>query len=290
MNSWKHSMANLGSGVRLHFVSAGQGDQVVVLLHGFPQTWWAWRGVIMPLADLGYRVIAPDYRGAGHSSRPAQGYEKSSMANDIRCLVRDHLKVTSPIILAGHDIGMMVAYAYAQQWREEVSHLILLDSPLPGTDIFEKLRVDPRIWQFSFHAVTDIPEMLVAGRERQYLQAFYDARIFNAEAISEDDLDRYASAYAAAGAMRCAFNLYRTFDQDVAANRALLARAGKLTIPVLSIGGAASTTGPVMEPMVREVATNVRGILMSDAAHWVAEENPDGLFAALADFLRKAKS
>jgi pimeloyl-ACP methyl ester carboxylesterase len=203
--------------------------------------------------------------------------------------VRDHLKVTSPIILADHDIGMMVAYSYAQEWRDEVSHLIMIDSPLPGTEMFEKLRVNPRIWQFSFHAVPDIPEMLVAGRERQYLQSFYNARKFNAGAIAEEDLDLYASAYAAAGAMRAAFGLYRAFDQDVADNRSVLARVGKLDIPVLSIGGAASTTGPVMEGMIREVANDVRGILMPEAAHWVAEENPEGLLAAITGFVGKRR-
>jgi pimeloyl-ACP methyl ester carboxylesterase len=287
MSTWKHAMADLETGVRLHYVSAGQGERTVVLLHGFPQTWWSWRQIIMPLADRGFRVIAPDYRGAGHSTRPPGGYDKCTMAKDIHCLVRDHLKIPSPVILAGHDIGMMVAYAYAQEWREEVSHLIMLDSPLPGTEMFEKLRVNPRIWQFSFHSVPDIPEMLVAGRERQYLQAFYNARIFNAGAITEEDLDLYASAYAAAGAMRAAFNLYRAFDQDVADNRAALARAGKLDIPVLSIGGAASTTGPVLESMIREVANNVRGILMQEAAHWIAEENPEGTLAAITDFVDK---
>src|ERR1700744_1022753 len=121
MTTWTHAMADLETGVRLHYVSAGQGERVVVLLHGFPQTWWAWRRMIAPLADMGYRVIAPDYRGAGKSTRPPDGYEKSSMAEDIHCLVHDHLKVSAPIILAGHDVGMMVAYAYAQQWRDEVT-------------------------------------------------------------------------------------------------------------------------------------------------------------------------
>jgi len=285
MSDWKHAMADLAGSTRLHYVSAGEGARTIVLLHGFPETWWSWRKIIPPLASAGFRVIAPDYRGAGDSSRPSGGYDKRTMAGDIHRLVREHLGIQTRIVLAGHDIGMMIAYSYAQQWRDEVSHLIVLDSPLPGTDMFEKLRVNPRIWQFSFHAVPDIPELLVAGRERQYVQAFYSARIFNPAAITEEDLDLYASKYAAVGAMRAAFGLYRAFEQDISDNRAALEMKGKLDIPVLSVGGIASTTWPVMETMMREVAHKVTGVLMPDAAHWIAEENPERLMVEIRNFL-----
>src|SRR6266480_4739708 len=147
-----HGMADIEPGVRLHYVTAGEGDRSVVLLHGFPQTWWEWRHVIPPLIDAGFRVIVPDYRGAGNSSRPAGGYDKRTMAGDIHRLVHDHLRITNPVALVGHDIGLMVAYAYAQAYRHDVSHLVIMDAPLPGTTVFDRLRSDPRVWHFPFMA------------------------------------------------------------------------------------------------------------------------------------------
>jgi pimeloyl-ACP methyl ester carboxylesterase len=259
-----------------------------VLLHGFPQTWREWRHVIPPLVDAGYRVVAPDYRGAGHSSRPLAGYDKHTMAGDLNHLVRDVLGITQPVALVGHDIGLMVAYAYAQAFRDEVSHLVVMDAPLPGTQVFDRLRADPRVWHFAFHGVRDIPEMLVAGRERPYLQAFFNARMYNPSAIGDEELDLYASAYSAPGAMRAGFELYRAFDRDITDNRAALARNGKLSIPVLAVGGQASTTGPLMAEMMREVAENVTELRVPDTAHWIAEENPHGFFDGLKAFLNRA--
>src|SRR5258706_2637664 len=145
-----HAMADIEPGLRLHFVTAGTGERTAVLLHGFPQTWWEWHHMIAPLVDAGFRVVTPDYRGAGHSSRPAGGYDKRGMAKDIHGLLREHLQITGPVVMIGHDIGLMVAYAYAQAYRGEVSHLAVIDAPLPGTDVFDRLRSDPRVWQFAF--------------------------------------------------------------------------------------------------------------------------------------------
>jgi pimeloyl-ACP methyl ester carboxylesterase len=207
------------------------------------------------------------------------------MAGDIHRLLREHLQVQGPVALVGHDIGLMVAYAFAEMFRDEVSHLVVMDAPLPGTSVFDKLRVDPRVWHFAFHGARDVPEMLVAGRERQYLQLFYNARIFDPSAISEEDLDLYTSAYSAAGAMRAGFELYRSFDQDGLDNRSALAQNGKLQIPVLGIFGAISNTGLGVEMMMREVAENVRGLQISRSGHWIAEENPEELTVALRTFL-----
>jgi pimeloyl-ACP methyl ester carboxylesterase len=283
----KHEMAQVEPGLRIHYVTAGEGDRTVVLLHGFPQTWWEWRRVIPILVQAGYRVIAPDYRGAGHSSRPAAGYDKRTMAGDIRRLVKEHLQIQGPVAIAGHDIGLMVAYAYAETFRDEVSHLVVMDAPLPGTAVFDKLRADPRVWHFAFHGTRDVPEMLVNGRERQYLQVFYNARIFDPSAITEDDLDIYTSAYSAAGAMRAGFELYRAFDQDAQENRSALERSGKLKIPVLAIYGTISNTGSGVEEMMREVADDVTGLRIPRSAHGIAEENPEELGAALLAFLNQ---
>jgi pimeloyl-ACP methyl ester carboxylesterase len=281
----RHGMADIEPHLRLHYVEAGQGTRTIVLLHGFPQTWWEWRFVIPDLVTAGFRVVGPDYRGAGHSWRPREGYDKQTMAKDIRRLLSDHLQIETPLVMVGHDIGLMVAYAYAQSYREAVSHLVVMDAPLPGTAVFDRLRADPRVWHFAFHGARDVPELLVTGRERQYLQAFFNARIFNVGAISDGDIDIFASAYTAPGAMRAGFEVYRAFDQDAADNRAALLRNGKLTIPVLAVGGATSTSGPLVEAMMREVATDVTGLRIAESAHWIAEENPEAFTAGLLQFL-----
>lgn len=283
--SWTHAMAVIEPGVRLHYVTAGEGERTILLLHGFPQTWYEWRSLIPALAHAGFRVVAPDYRGAGHSLRPATGYDKRTMAADIHDLLRRHLQLRGDLILIGHDIGLMVAYAYAQSYRDEASHLVVMDAPLPGTKVFDDLKSDPRLWQFAFHNARDVAEMLVFGRERQYLQSFFSARAFNPAAIEGDDFEVYVSAYSAPGAMRAGFELYRSFEQDAADNREFLHRNGKLTLPVLAIGGAGSTTGPLMEEMMQEVADRVTAIRIPDAAHWIAEENPLALTETLLQFL-----
>lgn len=280
-----HSMADLEPGLRLHYVTAGHGDRTIVLIHGFPQTWWEWHRVIRPLTEAGFRVIAPDYRGAGHSFRPAGGYDKWTVARDIHRLLHEHLGVREPVVMAGHDIGLMVAYAYAQQFRHDVSHLVAMDAPLPGTEVFDRLRSDPRVWHFAFHGARDVAEMLVAGRERQYLQAFFAVRNSDPSAITDSDFDTYVAAYSAPGAMRAGFELYRAFDQDAADNRAALARNGRLTVPVLAVGGAMSTSGALVGEMMREVADRVTGYVVPGTAHWIAEENPEALTTALLEFL-----
>jgi pimeloyl-ACP methyl ester carboxylesterase len=278
-------MADVEPGVRLHHVTAGDGPRTVLLLHGFPQTWWEWRRAIPPLVAAGFRVVAPDYRGAGDSWRPAGGYDKWTMAADLHRLLRDHLGHREPVAVVGHDIGLMVAYAYAQRFRDDVSHLVVVDAPLPGTAVFDRLRADPRVWHFAFHGARDVAELLVAERERPYLQAFFGARVADPGAITGADLDVYVAAYSAPGAMRAGFELYRAFDRDAADNRAALAANGPLTVPVLAVGGEISTSGPVVEEMMREVADDVTGVRVPGTAHWVPEENPGAFAEALLGFL-----
>jgi pimeloyl-ACP methyl ester carboxylesterase len=282
MNPLTHGMAELEPGLRIHYATAGAGDRVIVLLHGFPQTWYEWHRVIPGLVNAGFRVIAPDYRGAGQSSKTLGGYDKRTMAGDVRRLLRDHLEVKGPVMLAGHDIGLMVAYAYAQAWRDEVSHLAIMDAPLPGTAVFDRLRSDPRLWHFAFHGARDVAEMLVAGRERPYLQHFFFARSFVPSAI---DLDTYVDAYSAPGAMRAGFELYRAFDKDGEDNREALKRNGKLSIPVLVVAGTISNSGPLLEGMMQEVAGQVAAVRIPNTAHWIPEESPEALVEILVKFL-----
>jgi pimeloyl-ACP methyl ester carboxylesterase len=280
----RHQTVEIEPGLRLHVVTAGDGPRTIVLLHGFPETWWEWRRVIPLLAQAGFRVVAPDYRGAGHSSRPAGGYDKRTMARDLHRLLVEHLAVSDPVVIVGHDIGLMVAHAYAQEFRDAVSHLVVIDAPLPGTAVFDRLRSDPRVWHFAFHGARDVAEMLVAGRERPYLQSFFGARSFDPSAIDGEDFDVFVDAYSAPGAMRAGFELYRAFDRDAQDTRAALERDGKLTVPVLAVGGAISTTGEIVEEMMREVATDVTGIRIPDTGHWVPEEQPEALADAVLRF------
>lgn len=274
----KHHKADV-DGARLHYVTAGSGD-AVVLLHGFPQTWRQWRKIIPALAGR-YTVIAPDYRGAGHSSRPVGGYDKRTMARDIHQLVRGLGFERAAVV--GHDIGLMVAYSLAATHPEAVSRLVVIDAPLPGTEVWSRISVDPRVWHFAFHGARDVPELLVTGREREYLTMFYDARVYDPSAFTARDIDEYVRAYSVPGAMRAGFELYRAFEQDARDNRELMRT--KLPMPVLAVGGAHSTSGPHVEEMMREVAEDVTGLIVPESAHWVPEENPRFLTEHLLGFL-----
>ena len=186
--------------VRLHYVSAGSGDPVV-LLHGWPQTWFEWRRIIPALASR-YTVIAPDMRGLGDSSRPVTGYDKRTVAHDIYQLV--HKLGFQQVYLVGHDWGGPVAYAYACAHPAEVRKLVILDVTIPG-EAWEKFPQITRrggVWHLAFHSVRDLPEALVVGRERTYLSWFYRSLVYNPSAITEEDIDEYERCYAAPA--RCA--------------------------------------------------------------------------------------
>jgi pimeloyl-ACP methyl ester carboxylesterase len=291
--------AYLETGVRIHYYDCGQGTDTLVLLHGFPQTAWQWRHVIEPLAEAGYRVIAPDYRGAGNSSRPRTdhghpadlrgavtlprgGYTKWEMAEDIHLLLHDHLDLTEPAFILGHDIGSMVATAYAFRYRDDTRALGYGEASQPGTDLFERMKSSATEWHFSFHNVLDLPEMMVAGRERLYLQYFYDRHAAKPTAV---DTATYVRAYEQAGAIRASFDLYRAFEQDAADIRLAIETGGKLRMPCLGMYGKASlahATG--VEEIGQELAHNVTVDGIPGSGHWIAEENPDALLKSLLRF------
>ena len=285
-----HGSAHLSTGVRLHYVTAGTGPRTMVLLHGYPETWYEWRHVLRPFAAAGWRVIAPDYRGAGGSSKPTDGYDKRTMAADVRHLLTDHLGVSGPVTMVGHDIGMMVAYAYAAEYADAVDRLVLMEAPLPGTATWDQMLSKTNLtgfmaWHFYFHnADNNLAESLTAGRERLYLQHFYTRLAFNPDAISPADLDEYAGQFSAAGAMRAGFEVYRAFDGDAAANRAGLAKRGRLKMPVLALGGTASFYLPIAEAMLKEVATDVTVVPIPECGHWIAEEKPRSLVSEVLNF------
>jgi pimeloyl-ACP methyl ester carboxylesterase len=271
---FEHHTARVND-VRLHYVIAGQGDPVV-LLHGWPETWYQWRKIIPSLAER-YTVIAPDMRGLGDSSKPQTGYDKRSVASDIHELVQQ--LGFERIFLVGHDWGGPVAYAYAAVYRDAVRRLVILDAPIVKSTE-ELARLQGLFWHLSFHAVPDLPEMLVTGRERAYLSWFY-RNAYDPSAISEEDVDEYVRCYASPGGMRAGFEYYRAFPTD-ALHNAEHART-KLDIPVLALGGQQSLGTMALDAM-RDLAGDVRGGEIERCGHWIAEEQPEYLTQQLMEF------
>ena len=223
--TFSHHTASV-NGIQMHYVIGGQGDPIV-LLHGWPQTWYEWHKV-MPALAKNYTVIAPDLRGLGDSSKPVTGYDGNTTAEDIYQLV-SQLGLGQKIYLVGHDVGVLTAYSYAASHPNNVSKLVILDVPPLPPPGFEDC-----CWWFKFHQTSDIPEMLTAGKEREYLSWFYRFA-YNPEAITEADIDKYVSSYSAPGGMRAGFEYYRAFPTTLEQNRE---HANvKLQMPVLALGG-----------------------------------------------------
>ena len=291
-DTFQHGIKEIEPGVQLHYVQAGSGSRTIVLVHGYPETWWQWRHTMPIFAEAGFRVIAVDYRGAGNSSKPATGYDKCTMAQDIQRLLVDHLGLYEPILLVGHDIGMTIAFAYAAMFSDHVEKLILVDAILPGTKPFQQLLTTGRLRNsnlahFFFHnARNNMAEALTAGRERIYLQDFFDRIAFNLGAFPPEVIDHYAKAYAAPGAMKAGFEVYRAFDQDGEDNRALLSKRGKLRMPVLFLAGAESFLSTIGEDIVAEIAESGSMVAIPQSGHYPAEENPGAFSEAVLTFCR----
>lgn len=273
MNCQHHRLT--ADGVDLHYVTAGKGPPLV-LIHGFPQTWYQWRRVIEQLADR-FTIIAPDLRGLGATPGPPAPYDKQSLAGDVHAIVHAVCGDT-PALVVGHDMGSFVAFAYALRFGPSVAGLMLVDAPPPGTAIFDAGK--SRAWHIAFHSARDVAEMLVAGKERAYIAQFVASRIYDNAAISEADLDVYAATYSAPGAMRAAFEMYRALEQDADFNRAAIAR-GKLAMPVVSVGAAGRLTPEVVAAVNAEIAERSRVVMIDRCGHWVSEERPEALAAAI---------
>jgi len=277
----EHRYANV-EGLRLHYVIAGAGEPVL-LIHGFPQTSYEWHNIIPALAEH-YTVIAPDYRGAGESERPQGGYDKHTMMEDLRGLV--HQLGFKRLRVVGHDIGVMVAYRYAAVHPDEVLQLVLMDAPVPGTVAAAQIRSMPRVWHVNFHSVRDLPEFLVAGREREYLTMFFKSRFTSPNAIPAEDMKVYIDAYSAPGAMRAGFECYRAWEGDGEANKPYLAK--KLQMPLLVLGGEMSASGPLLETMMKDISINGQFKLVRNAGHWLCEQNPEQIKEMLLNFFATA--
>ncbi len=282
-NPFAHHYAELGE-VMLHYVTAGSGPPVV-LVHGWPQTWYEWRFVMPALAEK-YTVIAPDLRGLGDSSRPFSGYDKRTLANDIWQLVNGKLG-HEKFLLVGHDWGGPTAYALAATHPEAVSKLAIVDVVIPGDG--GDFSQGGRRWHHQFHITPDLPEALVQGRERLYLQWFYQTFAYRPGAIDEEALVEFTRTYSQPGALRAGFNLYRAMAEDAKVNAAQLATGFRLPMPVLGVGGGVSYPhgrgrGADVEASMRRVANDVRGAVIPECGHFVPEEAPEALTRLLLAF------
>jgi pimeloyl-ACP methyl ester carboxylesterase len=265
------------NGVKLHYLTAGHGSPLV-LLHGYAETSLMWRPIIPALAER-FTVIAPDLPGIGDSDIPADGLDMKSAAIRIHDLVKS-LGVQKAEVV-GHDIGLMVAYAYAAQFPAEVTKLVLMDAFLPGVPGWEAVYNNPHIWHFRFNGPT--PEALVQGRERIYFDYFWnDFAADKTHSIPEAARAAYAAAYARPGRMRAGWAYFVSFLQ-AASDFAQLSQT-KLTMPVLSIGGD-KANGAVLGEQVKIVATNATMVVLKDCGHWVLEEKPKATIDALLNFL-----
>lgn len=261
---------------------------VILILHGFPQTSHQFRHVLPLLAKEGYRCIAPDYRGAGRSSTNQHDFRKTTMAADMVALL-DKLEITEAVHVIGHDIGGMIAFALASRYPKRVRSVCWGECPLPGTAAYRQSRTEDAVqfFHFIFHSVSDLPEALVAGRERVYVSHFLNKITYNLAAFSEADVDFYAAAYAEPGAMRCAFGVYRAFEEDAKENQEWVQTRGKCKVPSLVLSGEKSRHREEAVAMVFEVTDRemVTEGVVEGAAHYLAEESPDGFIRAVLPFL-----
>ncbi|WP_281407137.1 alpha/beta fold hydrolase [Methylobacterium sp. WL64] len=271
-------------GNRLHYVTGGQGAPVL-LVPGWPQTWYAWRHV-MPLLAKRFTVVAVDLPGMGDSDKPIDGYDTGTVAMRLHDLTR--ALGWRQFDFVGHDIGCWLGYPFVATYPDSVRKLALIDATVPGLAPAEAYAFAPerigRNWHFFFNALSDLPETLLAGREREFLSWLFQAKASNPAAISQQAMDEYVRCYEAPGAWRCANSYYRAYFDDMAQNREHARR--KIRTPILTVGGDVGL-GSMMEPMMRPVAEDVTGLVVPDCGHYVPEEAPNFLAEHLINFLSK---
>jgi len=267
------------AGAKLHYLEAGKGE-LVLLLHGYAQTSHMWRPLI-PLLARTHRIVAPDLRGFGASSKPEQGYDKKTMAEDVHALAVSLGHRRARVV--GHDIGLMVAYAYAAQHPAEVERIVLMDAFLPGVGDWETVWLLRDLWHFHFYGKT--PLALVEGRERIYLEHFWnDFAADPTRSVSEPDRQFYAAAYAQPGAMRAGFEVFRAFERD-AADFADFAKK-KLQMPMQVLTGE-KASGEFLIAQGRLVAESVEGHVIKGSGHWLIDEAPDQVIPKVTAFLTR---
>ncbi|MBW3610707.1 MAG: alpha/beta fold hydrolase [Actinobacteria bacterium] len=279
-NTFRHRFSEV-EGVRMHFVEGGEGP-VVVLVHGWPETWWGWRRVLPTLAER-FQVIAVDLPGLGDSEGQPTAYDKKTLATYVHGLIAETLGHRR-ILLAGHDWGGTVAFQYAAQYPDEVTRLAVLELLLPGfrpDDLFDD---DPteESFHFAFHMAERFPELLVTGREREYLAAFFDVSEVVEGAVSDADVNEYVRTYRRPDVLHAGFELYRSLGRDAADNRASV-ELGRLRMPVLAMGGQHGA-GPAVAASLRPATDHLREVVVADSGHWLVHEQPDRVASELGRF------
>ncbi|WP_166459631.1 alpha/beta fold hydrolase [Amycolatopsis pithecellobii] len=275
LDGFSHAYADV-NGVRLHYVIGGDGP-AVVLIHGWPFTWLEWRATMPLLADAGFTVIAPDLRGSGDSGKPAGRWTKRDEAEDLHQLLTRLGRTEAEVV--GTDIGTMVAHAWAQAYPDEVRHLVLSESHLPGFGLEDHMNpATGGYWHFGFHAQVDLAAMLTEGKEEQYLGPFW--QFMTRGGLTDADRAELLRSYRAPGAMRGGFEHYATLVEDGHAARA----AGQVTMPVLVLNGEHGLPQDVLLAGARKAATDVRADIVPGAAHTIGADNPQWLSGRLTRF------
>jgi len=284
--SFQHHFVD-ADGIRFHTVSGGSGVPII-LMAGFPQSWFAWRRV-MPLLAEHYQVIAIDLPGQGDSDKPVDGYDTKTTGDRLNALVK--AMGIGRYHIGAHDIGAWVAYPYIARFPDEVGKLVLLDANIPGVTLKTTIEVGPdnwKAWHFLFHPVPDIPEILITGRERQYIEWFFQRKTFNpAGTFSRSDVDEYERVYTQPGNLRGALAYYRAVFEDIEQNQALATRV--LHTPMLALGGDVGMSPGIFEAM-RSLGSNVQGGVIKNCGHYMPEEQPEVIATRMLEFFNDTKS
>jgi len=275
------------NGIQLHYVIGGNGDPIV-LLHGYPQSWYEWRFVMPDLAK-NYSVIAPDLRGFGDSSKPMTGYDGKTIAEDIYQLMTQ--LGFNEILMVAHDVGSQPAFSYTAEHPDNVTKLVIMDFPYPG--FLPPAFGQNGPWWFSFYQTRDIPEILIQGKEREYISTFMRGLAYNPDAITDKDVDVWVSHLQAPGGLRGSLEHFRAFPVDAEQNNET-AKA-KITTPVLALGGdiypalGGDYPGNFAYSSLQSLATNVTGVTVPLSGHWIPEEQPKFVIDQLLKFFGDAK-
>lgn len=278
-------------GVRMHYVTGSLFPKsimdkfTIILLAGFPESWYAWRKVI-PLLESHWTVVAIDLPGQGDSDKPSQGYDTQALSNKVHGLIK--LLGLSVYYLAAHDVGAWVAFTYAALFSEEIAGMALLDAAIPGVTLPDLVstRADVawRTWHFPFHTVPDLPELLIRDKERIYLEWFLRHKAAKPTIFSEKDIDEYERILMQPGSLRASLAYYRACGESARQNQTLV-KNGKVNVNVIAISSDQGTIPNMAEPL-KAFVSNVQGVMIEDCGHYIPEEKPEELASLLSTFFR----
>lgn len=286
-NDFHHGSAHV-NGVRLHYVEGGSGEPIL-LIPGWPQSWYAWRLVMPLLAASGRRVIAVDPRGMGDSDKPASGYDLKTIATDLHEFARElGLLNDGPLDVAGHDIGTWIGHAYAADWPEDIRRLALFDAALPGITPppaagIPAAELNLKTWHFAFNRLDDLPEILLQGHERAFLSYLFHTKAINRWAITPADLDEYERVFSAPGAIRAALSYYRIAFSPEGLAQSRSRGEKSLKMPILAMGAEHGVRDALLNTL-RNIATDVQGGILQGCGHYMPEEMPDAVADELLRF------